>query len=110
MTISLASLAGLPLTAGFMGKMFVFLGLVDQAHWVALGCAIAGAAMGFYYYFRPILAMYSSDSSTLEPLRIGAFTKGGAVVLAAVILVLGVFPRPLQRLLTPAPVVQASAN
>jgi NADH-quinone oxidoreductase subunit N len=99
MTIALASLAGLPLTAGFMGKLFVFLGLVDHAYWGALTCAVIGAAAGFYYYFKTILAMYSSDSGTAGSLSLSIYSKTGAVVLALIIVVLGVFPRPLQSML-----------
>ncbi|MEN3940982.1 NADH-quinone oxidoreductase subunit N [Prosthecobacter sp. SYSU 5D2] len=101
MTIALASLAGLPLTAGFMGKLFVFIGLVDQAAWGALVCAVIGAAAGFYYYFRTILVMYTSDAQTLEPLRLSLGTKAGALVLAVVIIAVGVYPKPLQQLLSP---------
>jgi len=104
MTIALASLAGLPLTAGFMGKLFVFLGLVDQAAWGALACAVIGAATGFYYYFKTILAMYSLDaSSSSQPLPLRLCTKVGAIVLTITIVVLGVYPRPLQSMLTTAP-------
>lgn len=104
MTLSLASLAGLPLTAGFMGKLFVFFGLVDQAAWGALTCAVIGAAVGFYYYFRAILVMYATDAQTAEPLKVATGTKAGAIVLAVVIVVIGVYPKPLQQLLAPVPV------
>ncbi len=110
MTIALASLAGLPLTAGFMGKLFVFLGLVDHAAWGALVCAIIGAAAGFYYYFRAILAMYTSDAQSSEPLRLSFGTKAGAIALAVVIAVLGVYPKPLQQLLAPAAVPAVAAH
>lgn len=102
MTIALASLAGLPLTAGFMGKLFVFLGLVDHAFWGALTCAVIAAAAGFYYYFRTILAMYSSESGCPDRMSVSVFSQAGAVVLAVIIVVLGVFPRPLQSMLAPA--------
>lgn len=106
MTIALASLAGLPLTAGFMGKMFVFIGLVDQAAWVALACAVIGAAAGFYYYFRTILVMYANDGQKAEPINLAIGTRVGAVLLAIAILGIGVYPKPLQKLLAPAvPVV-----
>ncbi len=103
MTLALASLAGLPLTAGFMGKLFVFTGLVDQAAWGALVCAVIGAATGFYYYFRAILVMYTSDAQKADLLKLSVGTKAGAAALAVVIVVLGVYPKPLQQLLMPAP-------
>lgn len=102
-TVALASLAGLPLTAGFLGKMLVFIALVDHGYWGSLGCAVVGAAAGFYYYFRPILAMYSStDASADEPVKLAPASKAVALALAAVVLLLGLYPRPLQRVLDSA--------
>jgi len=110
MTLALASLAGLPLTAGFMGKLFVFISLVDASAWGALVCAAIGAAAGFYYYFRAIVAIYSSEGTTgTEPLTVNAAGKFGAVALAVVIVVLGVFPKPLQQTLAKPVEVAAKA-
>ena len=110
-TVAFASLAGLPLTAGFLGKMLVFVALVQSGHWFALTCAVVGAAAGFYYYFRIILAMYTTEGVEKEErLQISGLAKGGAVALGVVIVVLGVYPKPLQSLLVPAtsaPVVES---
>ena len=108
-TLAFASLAGLPLTAGFFGKMWVMLGLVDQQLWFALVCAVIGAAAGFYYYFRVILAMFTPEEST-EPVRMGALAKSVCVVLGCTIIVLGVYPKPLQMLLAKVPVAGKSAT
>lgn len=103
MTLSLASLAGLPLTAGFMGKLFVFVGLVDQAYWGALVCAAIGAAAGFYYYFRAIVSMYSPEASAQEPIKLAMPTRVIASALAAAIIILGLYPKPLQQILSQPP-------
>jgi NADH-quinone oxidoreductase subunit N len=95
-TIAFASLAGLPLTAGFMGKLFVFLGLVDHASWAALTCAVIGAAAGFYYYLRPVLAMYSAPAAGAIAINLSTPTRAVLFVLAAAIVVIGVYPKPLQ--------------
>ncbi|GEP44021.1 NADH-quinone oxidoreductase subunit N [Brevifollis gellanilyticus] len=110
LTLALASLAGLPLTAGFMGKLFVFFSLVDHAYWGALVCATIGAAAGFYYYFRAIVAIYSTEGSSNEPLKLNIASKVGATVLAVVIVVLGVYPKPLQHTLTKPVEVAAKAS
>jgi NADH-quinone oxidoreductase subunit N len=84
--------------------MFVFLSLADQGHWGALGCAAVAAAAGFYYYFRIILAMYTREGAEDTPapaLTLSPLTKGIAIALAAVVVVLGVYPKPLQKVLTP---------
>lgn len=102
MTLSFASLAGLPLTAGFLGKLFVFLGLADHGYWGALTCAIIAAAAGFYYYFKTVLAIYTTEGTDTPALPLGIATKVVAGVLAIVIVVLGVYPKPLQKVLLPA--------
>ncbi len=110
MTLSLASLAGLPLTAGFMGKLFVFIGLVDQAYWGALVCAAIGAAAGFYYYFRAIVSMYSSEASPQEPIQVTLPTRVAALGLATAIIVLGLYPKPLQQILSQSTEVAVKAS
>lgn len=102
-TIAFASLAGLPLTAGFIGKMFVFLSLVDQGCWGALSCAVIAAAAGFYYYFRIILSMYTTNGVEKAPLTVSPLARVVATALAGIILILGVYPRPLEKVLTPPP-------
>jgi NADH-quinone oxidoreductase subunit N len=104
MTISFASLAGLPLTAGFIGKLFVFLGLADHGYWGALSCAVIAAAAGFYYYFKTILAMYTTEGVETTALTLSTASKAVAGVLAVIILILGVYPKPLQKVLTPTTV------
>ena len=109
-TLAFASLAGLPLTAGFMGKLFVFLGLVDHASWAALTCAVIGAAAGFYYYLRPVLAMYGQAEAAATPLIVSGPTRAVLFVLAAAIVVIGVYPKPLQSQLRPAVATKASGH
>lgn len=57
-TVAMCSLAGMPLTAGFIGKFFVFTSAADNDMvWIMI-VAILMSAVGFYYYFRVIIAMY----------------------------------------------------
>ncbi|MNE02974.1 NADH-quinone oxidoreductase subunit N [compost metagenome] len=58
MTVAMCSLAGIPLTAGFFGKFYIF-GLAISLHYTWLvAIAVLMAAVGVYYYFRVIIAMY----------------------------------------------------
>jgi NADH-quinone oxidoreductase subunit N len=100
MTISFASLAGLPLTAGFIGKLFVFLGLADHGYWGALSCAVIAAAAGFYYYFKTILAMYTTEGTDAPPSPSAPPPKPSPEPSPLAILILGVYPKPLQKVLT----------
>jgi NADH-quinone oxidoreductase subunit N len=100
LTVALASMAGLPLTAGFMGKMLVFMAAVDAGHYTALALAVVGAAAGFYYYFRPILAVYSYAETEGEKLTWTPLAKVTTILLIAGIVVLGVYPKALTKVLT----------
>jgi NADH-quinone oxidoreductase subunit N len=71
------------------------------------------AAAGFYYYFRIILSMYTSAGAEDTPapaLTLSPLTKGIAIALAAVVVVLGVYPKPLQKVLTPGEPVVSSKH
>ena len=61
-------------------------------------CAVIGAAAGFYY-FKVILAIYTAEGAAEEPVNVSIASKAIATALAAVILILGLYPRPLQKVL-----------
>ena len=58
LTVSMLSLAGIPLTAGFIGKFFVFSGALSQYHTTMVILAVVNAIISVFYYFRVIIAMY----------------------------------------------------
>jgi NADH-quinone oxidoreductase subunit N len=62
-TVAMLSLAGIPLTAGFIGKYVMFLNAMDQYKIYLVAFAILNALVGFYYYFRVIAAMYFKEGS-----------------------------------------------
>lgn len=101
LTLFLLSLLGLPLTAGFLGKFYVFQAAVGaDLVWLVVLAAI-NTAIGAYYYLRVIIAMYFREPAREwqpEPLPAGV----AAVVLlaAAGTVVLGVFPGPVMELAT----------
>ena len=110
LTAAMASLAGLPLTAGFFGKMLVFVAAVDQGYYGVVVVAVIGAAAGFYYYFRPILAVYSTADNDKAKLTWSPLARGTATVLIAAIVTLGVYPKALQFVLNPAAKTVAAAK
>lgn len=57
-TIAMLSLAGIPLTAGFIGKFLMFATAMRDYQVLLIVLAVLNAAMGIYYYFRVIIAMY----------------------------------------------------
>jgi len=67
-TLMLLSLAGIPLTAGFIGKFYVFTSGADARLWVLLASVIIGSGLGLYYYVRIIVAMsMNSEEVMSEP-------------------------------------------
>ncbi len=71
LTVSMLSLAGIPLTAGFMGKLFVFMSALEQGHVALVVAAVLMSAVGVYYYLRVVIAMYMREGNgvavTLSP-------------------------------------------
>ncbi|GAB3749852.1 NADH-quinone oxidoreductase subunit N [Spirosoma pomorum] len=86
MTVSMLSLAGIPLTAGFWGKFYVFSSAVDRGMIWLLVIAVLMSAIGIYYYFRVIIAMYFRDGAT-EPIQVAPFYR--YVLLAAILITVG---------------------
>lgn len=115
MLIAMVSLAGLPFTAGFMGKFLVFQVAVEQGHYLLAALGVLAVACGFYYYLRVVRAMYfqpaPSDPEVSSTIPIGMLTRGTIAALIAAILILGVYPGPaLGRFAMPTPRVAADRS
>jgi NADH-quinone oxidoreductase subunit N len=95
-TFMLFSLAGIPLTAGFVGKFYIVAAGVGSALWFAVIMMIVNSVIGLFYYLRIIVAMFSrSEVSAAATLR--SSRSSNAVLAALVILLiwLGVYPGPI---------------
>jgi NADH-quinone oxidoreductase subunit N len=100
MLVAAASLAGVPLTAGFFGKFFAIILAAGDNQWLLVALAVIAAAAGFYYYFKVIRSMYWNDPpAAAPPLVCSKLTSACIVVVTASILLLGVFPTPILVLL-----------
>lgn len=99
-TVIMAALAGVPLTAGFYGKFFVF-ALAAKAHlWWGVALAAVGAAAGFYYYFKIIRAIWwEAPADGAKPLILPQITRFCLVGLTLAVIVLGIYPAPIEWLL-----------
>lgn len=98
MLIFLVSLAGIPPTAGFIGKYFIFLALIQTGHYILAIIAVLYVAVAIYYYFRIVRAMFlESSTSTLN--LIPSMGLRVAIVAAGVGTIgLGLFAEPFLRL------------
>jgi NADH-quinone oxidoreductase subunit N len=107
LAVGLGSLAGIPPLAGFMGKLFVFIGAFQAgARWL-LALAALGVVISIYYYFGWIKAAFfgswkqAGDATQARPERTPVDLAAGTalVVLALGSLALGFFPGPFGQLL-----------
>jgi NADH-quinone oxidoreductase subunit N len=99
LTILLAALAGVPLTAGFIGKFFVFSLAVKAGLWVGVGVAFIAAAAGFYYYFNIIRAMWWVNPGQKAEVNLPVISKVCVGILTAATIVFGIWPQPILSLL-----------
>jgi NADH-quinone oxidoreductase subunit N len=106
MAIFMLSLGGLPMTGGFIGKYFLFGGLIqrgadDGRHWYywLAGWAILNTVVSFYYYIRFIKVMYLGDRiADTKPLALSAALRVALAVSVIGIIVIGVYPQPFIEL------------
>lgn len=98
-TIFLLSLAGIPATAGFMGKFYMLSAAIKNGHvmWLVI-VGILCAAISVYYYFRVIQAMYFKEGDPQE-LETSGFHKGLLILMAAFVVFIGIFPSFVTNLL-----------
>jgi NADH-quinone oxidoreductase subunit N len=94
LVIFLLSLAGIPLTAGFLAKFYMLRATVSVGNiWLAV-FAVLMAAVSVYYYFRLIQAMYFKEGSATV-VNVSSGFKVTLVAVAAVTIILGLYPNLL---------------
>ncbi|MDY3319063.1 NADH-quinone oxidoreductase subunit N [Riemerella anatipestifer] len=92
-SVSLLSMAGIPLTAGFIGKFNVFSQAISGNATVLVIVAILGSALSIAYYLRLIIAMFFYQESTFKTSEKVSITYNiMAVVLVLLLLAMGVYP------------------
>jgi NADH-quinone oxidoreductase subunit N len=100
LTIAMASLAGIPLTAGFYGKFLVFTQAVKAQQFALVGLGIVAVAAGFYFYLRVIAAAFWQEPNETGAIEISPLSRIAITVLMAGILIAGVFPKTILGMLT----------
>jgi NADH-quinone oxidoreductase subunit N len=94
MLIFLLSLAGIPPTAGFIGKYFIFLSLIETGHYYLAILGVGYAVVALYYYFRIVVAMFMKKVPDTVPLASSAGLKVALGIAVTMTLVIGVYPQP----------------
>lgn len=101
-TVMLLSLAGIPITAGFIGKFYIIAAGVGSDLRLLLGSLIINTVIGLYYYVRIIRVMFTRTSDEEIPVTPSRLPITGSIVtagLAILVVWLGVYPSPLMELI-----------
>jgi NADH-quinone oxidoreductase subunit N len=98
MLIFMLSLAGIPPTAGFIGKWYIFLSLIQTGKYTLAVVATLYVAVAIYYYFRIVRSMFISDAEDKEKLATSVGLQVALVVTGIITLVVGIYPEPFLRL------------
>jgi len=100
LTVLLSALAGVPLTAGFIGKFLVFALAVQAGLWWGVGIAFIAAAAGFYYYLKVVRAIWwTSPADDNKPIVLPCISKWCISLLTIAVIVIGFWPQPIWLLL-----------
>ncbi len=99
----LLSLAGIPLTAGFIGKFYLVAAGIGATLWPLVLVLIVSSTIGLYYYLRVIVIMFTrSPQAITTDASLPALSPASRVVLAVLtvlLIVLGTYPAPFLQLL-----------
>ncbi|WP_454255492.1 NADH-quinone oxidoreductase subunit NuoN [Pseudomonas sp. Marseille-Q8238] len=106
LTVMMLSLAGIPLTAGFIGKFYVVAAGVESQQWWLLGALVLGSAIGVFYYLRVMVTLFLVEPNLRRhDAELHWAQRAGGIMLLFVALlafVLGVYPQPLLELVQQA--------
>jgi NADH-quinone oxidoreductase subunit N len=96
MLVAMASLAGVPFTAGFLGKFLVFDAAVSAHHFGLVIVAVITVGAGFYYYFKVVRAIYwEAPPSAAGKIVVSPLSRVAIIAMIAGTFLLGVYPQPI---------------
>lgn len=95
MALCMLSLAGVPPTAGFWGKLYVFTAAWEQGYYWLTLIAVLTSAVSVFFYLRIIAQMFMRDSTRTHQSTGGALFRLGLIIATVGILVVGLVPGPI---------------
>lgn len=114
MALFLLSFAGIPLTAGFVGKFVAFRSAIEEGAWPLVLVAVLASAAAAFFYVRLVVLMFFTDVPEDQEAAIevdhSPYTRAVIVVAAALTLLLGIVPGPALALAEDAGVLLSSVG
>jgi NADH-quinone oxidoreductase subunit N len=95
MLIGMISLAGVPFTAGFLGKFYIFYAAVAQRQIMLVIVGVLTVGCGFYYYLKVVRAMYWQSSEKTDNIPVNALSRVAISALVISTIWLGIYPQPI---------------
>ena len=92
LTLAFLSLAGMPITIGFIGKFYLLTLAIKLSAWWLVAAMLIGSAVGLYYYLRVIFTLYSPQQARIQAAQGAYLSKLWVGLIAAGLLVLGILP------------------
>jgi len=99
MLIGMVSLAGVPFTAGFLGKFFIFYAAILQRQIGLVVVGVITVGCGFYYYLKVVRAMYWQSTAKLDMIPVTGLSRFAISALTVATIWLGVYPQPILNML-----------
>ncbi len=95
MLIGMVSLAGVPFTAGFLGKFYIFYAAVLQRQIALVVLGVITVGCGFYYYLKVVRAMYWQSDTKTDAIPVNGLSRVAISALVVATIWLGVYPQPI---------------
>ena len=92
MTVFLLSLGGFPLTAGFIGKWYIFSAAVEQGHYTLAIIGVLTSVISVFFYLRIVVMMYMTEGAEINRPRVPAAAMAGLGLATLAVFYLGVLP------------------
>ncbi|TAF33612.1 MAG: NADH-quinone oxidoreductase subunit N [Cytophagales bacterium] len=99
LAVAMCSLAGIPLTAGFVGKLMVFLSAVESGYIGLIVIAVLMAVVGIYYYFKVIIAAYMRQNANAQTIELDTYAKVTLALATLLTFLFGIAPNLILSLI-----------